>query len=46
METLGPLLDLAPEATTEHLETWSLHRNIQLASLSEEEIERVIQPLF
>ncbi len=46
LETLGPLVDLAPGATTDHLETWSLHRNIRLAAVSEEEIERVVQPLF
>jgi hypothetical protein len=46
VETLGPLLYLAADATTEHEETWSLHRNIHLASVSEEEIDRVIQPLF
>jgi hypothetical protein len=46
LETLGPLLDLAPGATLEHVERWSLHRNIELASLDESEIERVIHPLF
>jgi len=46
VETLGPLLDLAADATTEHEETWSLHRDIHLAAVSEEEIERVIRPLL
>jgi hypothetical protein len=46
LETLGPLVDLAPGAVVEHVEHWSLHRNIQLASLTEAEIDRVIQPLF
>jgi len=46
LETLGPLVDLEPGATVEHVETWSLHRNVYLSSLSEAEIERVIQPLL
>jgi hypothetical protein len=46
LETLGPLVDLAPAATTEHVETWSLRRNVNLAAVSEKEIERVIQPLL
>jgi hypothetical protein len=46
LETLGPLVDLAPGTTTEHVETWSLHRNVRLAAVSEKEIERVIAPLF
>ena len=46
LETLGPLVDLEPGATAEHMEGWSQHPNIQLASLSEGEIARVIQPLF
>jgi hypothetical protein len=46
LETLGPLRDLASGATTEHEETWSLKRNIHLAGVTEDEIKRVIQPLF
>jgi hypothetical protein len=46
LETLGPLVDLAPGASVEHVERWSLRRNIHLASLGEAEIERVIQLLF
>ncbi len=46
LETLGQLLSIAAEATTEHEETWSLHRDIHLAVLNEQEIDRVIQPLF
>jgi hypothetical protein len=39
-------VDLVPGAAIEHLERWSLYRNIRLASLGEDEIERVIQPLL
>jgi hypothetical protein len=46
VETLGSLVDLASGETTEHIETWSLHRHVQLAAVTEEEIQRVIQPLF
>jgi hypothetical protein len=46
LETLGPLADLAPGATVEHVERWSLHRDIELSEMSEKEIERVIQGLF
>jgi hypothetical protein len=46
LETLGPLVDLSPGDTVEHVERWSLHRNIKLESLSDAAIERVIEPLF
>jgi hypothetical protein len=46
LETLGALVDLAPGASVEHVERWSLHRGIELSELSEAEIERVIEPLF
>jgi len=46
LETLGPLTDLAPGATVEHIERWSLHKNVKLAALNEGEIDRIIKPLF
>lgn len=46
LETLGSLVDLTPDATAEHVERWSLHKGIQLAEMTEAEIERAIQPLF
>jgi len=46
LETLGPLADLAPGATIEHIERWSLHKNVQLAALNEGEIDRIVKPLF
>lgn len=46
LETLGPLADLAPGGTVEHVERWSLHGNIRLTGLTESEIERAIEPLF
>ena len=46
LETLGPLVELAPGGATEHIERWSLHKEIRLAAVSEDEVERVIRPLF
>jgi hypothetical protein len=46
LETLGPLVDLKPDATVEHTERWSLHKDVRLAALSEAEIERVVEPLL
>jgi len=46
LETLGPLVDLTPGATAEHIERWSLHKDIRLAEMSESEIERAVEPLF
>ena len=46
LETLSPLADLLPGQESTHIETWSLHRNIQLSELSEAEIDRVLLPLF
>jgi hypothetical protein len=46
IETLGPLVDLKPDATVEHSERWSLHKDVRLAALSEAEIERVVEPLL
>jgi hypothetical protein len=46
LETLGPLSDLTPGATVEHVERWSLHKDVRLAEMSESEIDRAIEPLF
>ena len=46
IETLGPLVDLKPDATVEHSERWSLQKDVRLAALSEAEIERVVEPLL
>jgi hypothetical protein len=46
LETLGALVDLAPGASVEHVERWSLHSGVKLSGFSEGEIERVIGPLF
>jgi hypothetical protein len=44
METLGPLVKLAPGAWAEHTERWSLHRGVSASN--ESEIEKAIEPLL
>jgi hypothetical protein len=44
IETLGPLVKLAPNAWTEHTERWSLHRGVSASN--EREIEEAIEPLL
>ncbi|HMF74266.1 MAG TPA: hypothetical protein VK604_01255 [Bryobacteraceae bacterium] len=46
LETLGPLADLHPGQSSTHMETWSLHRGVQLNGVTEAEIDRAILPLF
>ena len=45
LETLGPLSRVAPGASIEHTERWTLHRNVKLSNWSDGEIDRVILPL-
>jgi hypothetical protein len=46
LETLSPLVDLQPGQSSTHLETWSLHRDVQLIELTESEIDRAILPFL
>jgi hypothetical protein len=46
LETLGPLQKVAPGQTVEHTESWSLHRNVNVASWSDAELDRVLLPLL
>ncbi len=45
LETLGPMTKLEPGASVEHLERWTLHRNIRLTQWTDAEIDRVVLPL-
>jgi hypothetical protein len=45
IETLGPITKVAPGATVEQVEHWSLHRNVKLNTLTDENIDAVILPL-
>ena len=46
LETLGPLTRLAPGASLEHIERWTLHRNVELRDFTDEELDRVVAPLL
>jgi len=45
LETLGPLTRLAPGESLQHLERWSLHRNVKIAKWTDAELDRVLTPL-
>jgi len=42
LETLGPLENVAPGATVEHIERWSLSRNVQIRDWTDAELDRVL----
>ena len=44
METLSPLMFLAPGETIEHIETWELYDNVKVPE-NEEEVDKIIIPL-
>lgn len=46
METLGPLKKVVPGETVELAEHWSLHRNVRLASLTDDAIDAALLPLL
>jgi hypothetical protein len=46
LETLGPLQKVDPGASAEHVETWSLHRGIDLKNLEDADLDRVLLPLL
>lgn len=45
LETLGPLVSLASGESVDHLERWTLHRNIDVQRWDDTELDRVILPL-
>jgi hypothetical protein len=45
LETLGPLHHLKPGASLEHVEHWTLHKNVKLRDFTDEELDRVVLPL-
>jgi hypothetical protein len=45
IETLGPITKVAPRKTVEQVEHWSLHRNVKLGALTDEDIDAVLLPL-
>ena len=45
LETLGPLTKIEPAHSADHIERWTLHRNMKLANWTDAEIDRVVLPL-
>lgn len=45
VETLGPLTKVAVNAFVEHVERWSLHRNVTLSEFTDTELDRKLLPL-
>jgi hypothetical protein len=41
LETLGPLIKLAPDETATHVESWSLHRDVAVSAWTDAELDRV-----
>ncbi len=46
LETLGPLVDLMSGFSATLVETWSLHRDVYVPELTENELHRAILPLL
>jgi hypothetical protein len=46
LETLGPLVTLAPGQSISHTERWSAHLGVHVTTWSDEELDRVIVPLI
>ena len=42
LETLGPLVDLAPGASVTHRETWTLRRGLKIDAWTDAELDRVL----
>ena len=45
LETLGPLALMPPGESLMHVERWSLHRDVQVAAWTDEELARSVAPL-
>ncbi len=45
METLGPLQKVEPGKAVEHMEHWSLHKNIRIGEWTDAELDRVVGTL-
>ncbi|HUJ22400.1 MAG TPA: hypothetical protein VLX58_12790 [Bryobacteraceae bacterium] len=44
-ETLGPMTRLAPGESVNHIERWTLHKNVHIRDWSDAELDRVLLPL-
>lgn len=45
LETLGPLARVPAGGVVEHVERWSLHRNVRIGSWSDAELDRALGPV-
>lgn len=46
LETAGPVRSVKQGETVEHIEHWSLHRNVRISSWTDAELDRVLLPLL
>jgi hypothetical protein len=46
IETLGPMTKVPPGKSVEHVEHWSLHRNVQLSEFTDAAIDQALLPLL
>jgi hypothetical protein len=46
LETLGPLTTLEPGAALEHVERWTMHRNVRINDWTDDELDAVLLPLL
>ena len=45
LETVGPMTTLKPGASVEHVERWSLDKNVRISQWTDAELDRVLLPL-
>lgn len=46
LETVGPMTTLKPGASVEHVERWSLNKNVHIQNWTDAELDKVILPLL
>jgi hypothetical protein len=46
LETIGPVTRLAPGSALEHLERWSLHKNVNIRTWTDAALDRTLLPLL
>jgi hypothetical protein len=46
LETVGPLTRVEPGKTVEHVETWTLHRNVSIPQWNDATLDRVLLPFI
>jgi hypothetical protein len=46
IETLGPMTKIPPGKSVEHVEHWSLHRNVKLTEFTDAAIDQTLLPLL